>query len=464
MTPKPAIAIFDIGKTNKKLFLFDEQYRILHEQSKQFEEITDEDGDLCEDLPALTAWVCEQLDFVMRQEGVQLKALNFSTYGASFVHVDGQGRPVAPLYNYLKPFPEPLQKQFTERYGNETDFALDTASPPLGNLNSGLQLYLLKYVKPRLYEKVRYSLHLPQYMSYLVTGMPYSDITSIGCHTALWHFARNEYHPWVTGEGIDSRLAPLFPSDQLMPSKPAYGGLLTGAGLHDSSAALIPYLSYVTEPFVLISTGTWCITLNPFNQTTLTAAELQQDCLSYMEYRGKPVKASRLFAGYDHEQQIKRLASHFQVDTDAYKSVKFDPELMAKLQLNVPGDQQSGTVQTLMPESLFSKRALEAFSTYEEAYHQLIRDLMVQQVASADLVMKGQVTCKVFVDGGFSRNPVYMNLLAAAYPGVDVYAASVAQASAIGAAMAVHPHWNSQPLPADLVQLKHYPTNQAISI
>ena len=39
------IAVFDIGKTNKKFFLLDEGYQIVLERSVQFEEITDEEGD-----------------------------------------------------------------------------------------------------------------------------------------------------------------------------------------------------------------------------------------------------------------------------------------------------------------------------------------------------------------------------------------------------------------------------------
>ena len=44
----PVIALFDIGKTNKKLFLIDEQYRIVLEKTKQFAETTDEDGEPCD--------------------------------------------------------------------------------------------------------------------------------------------------------------------------------------------------------------------------------------------------------------------------------------------------------------------------------------------------------------------------------------------------------------------------------
>jgi sugar (pentulose or hexulose) kinase len=46
----PAILIFDVGKTNKKVLLFDEHYKLLQEENIQLNEITDEDGFPCEDV------------------------------------------------------------------------------------------------------------------------------------------------------------------------------------------------------------------------------------------------------------------------------------------------------------------------------------------------------------------------------------------------------------------------------
>src|SRR6185436_14045294 len=107
-----------------------------------------------------------------------------------------------------------------------------------------------------------------------------------------------------------------------------------GAGLHDSSAALIPYLTSFNEPFILVSTGTWCISLNPFNYSMLSDYELDQDCLCYLSYEGKPVKASRLFAGYEHEQQVKRLAIFFNKPVDHYTTVDCDVNLLKSLRNN----------------------------------------------------------------------------------------------------------------------------------
>lgn len=453
------IAIFDIGKTNKKLFLFDEQYKIVLEKSTQFDETQDEDGDNCEDLDLLNAWVTKTFEEVLNLPEFAIKALNFSTYGASFVHLNSSGKAIAPLYNYLKAYPEDLKKRFYDTYNGEQKFSQISASPVLGSLNSGMILYRLKYEKPELYAKIKYSLHLPQYLNFLFTGNFYSDITSIGCHTNLWDFTKNTYHRWVKEEGVDEKLTPIFPSNQVQTKNIAEHSLQVGVGLHDSSAALIPYLASFTEPFILLSTGTWCISLNPFNHIPLSAEELQYDCLSYMHYEGKPVKASRLFAGYEHEQQIKRLASHFNLANDYYKTVKCNDELLHRLresQLHGDDDHLREAKRPPLQESLFGSRDLTVFSNYEEAYHQLIIDIVSQQLIATELVLNNSPVKKLFVDGGFGKNEIFMKLLAAAFPTLEVYAASVAQATSLGAALAIHKHWNSQPLVENLIELKSF--------
>ncbi|HZE84531.1 MAG TPA: carbohydrate kinase, partial [Puia sp.] len=356
--------------------------------------------------------------------------------------------------------------EFYGRYGGEVTFSLLTASPVLGSLNAGMQLFRIKEEQPDLFGRIKCSLHLPQYLSWLVTGEACSDSTSIGCHTNLWNFSQHHYHEWVYRETIIDKLAPLFSSMSVLPVKawPDWpggtlesfaAGCVAGIGLHDSSAAMIPYMESSQEPFVLISTGTWCISMNPFNQAPLTVAELQKDCLCYMSYQGKPVKASRLFAGYEHEQQVKCLAAHFHKDPDYYSGIAFDPQLLSSLSI-AAFPNATGSKAPALHSSAFAERNLSSFTSYEEAYHRLLTDIMEQQVASTQLVLEGTDTKRIFVDGGFGRNQVYMHLLALAFPHIEVFAASIPQASAMGAALAIHRHWNSRPLPGDIIELKYY--------
>ena len=476
------IAILDVGKTNKKLLLFDEQYRIVWERSVAFDNATDEDGEPCEDLGQLTSWVGESLAMAAALADIRIRAVNFSAYGASLVHLGVDGQPVAPLYNYLKAYPETLRKKFYKSYGGEVTFSMLTASPVLGSLNSGMQLYRIKHQLPELYASIHCSLHLPQYLSYLLTGKAFSEVTSIGCHTNLWNFAQQHYHEWVYREGIIDKLAPIVPSTSVQPlgvgrATAITGGgarsiasgraaeIVAGVGLHDSSASIIPYLESFREPFVLISTGTWCITMNPFNDEPLTVAELQQDCLCYMSYLGRPVKAARLFAGHDHEQQVKRLADYFHVSPAIAATVAFDPACVDILragegQAVASGKarpaSRTGKVAHALKASVFGKRELAAFDNFGQAYHRLMMDIMEQQVASTRLVLHDTDVRRIFVDGGFGRNQVYMHLLAAAFPGMEVFAASIPQATAMGAALAIHSHWNKRILPGDIIELKYY--------
>lgn len=442
----PVVAVFDVGKTNKKLFLFDEHYRIVYEKSARFIETTDEDGDPCENLESLRLSVFDSLHQIFRKSEFDIKAINFTAYGASFVLIDEEGHPLAPLYNYLKAYPESLMQELHLQYGGAEEFSLSTASPILGSLNSGLQLYRLKRQRPELFEKLKCALHLPQYLSFLLSGQLYSDQTSIGCHTALWNFRDSDYHRWVKETGVEDKLAPIVKGDEVFDANFPGSTFKIGCGLHDSSSALIPYLTNFHEPFVLISTGTWCISLNPFNTQALTQAELQQDCLLYLSYNGNRVKASRLFAGQVHDVQGKRIADHFQVTTARYRNLDIDWTIIKELETTAISSELDA----------FAKLDLNQFPSYRHAYHALLLHLVKAQVRATDLVMTKGETTRIFVDGGFSKNAIYMNLLAREYPEIEVYAASMAQATAVGAALVIHAHWNTLPVPNDLIELRFF--------
>lgn len=438
----PVIAVFDIGKTNKKVLLFNDTYQVVYEYKTRLKETVDDDGEPCENVTALTRWVKRQYDVLRNHERYAIKAIHASTYGASFVYIDDAGKLTAPLYNYLKSYPPLLQKKLHKKYEGVKSFSTITASPSLGSLNSGLQLYRYKQEKKTAFEKIKYALHLPQYISFILTGKAYSDITSIGCHTALWDFKKNTYHKWVVNEGISKILAPLVACNIVAGYTPH--GIPVGVGLHDSSAALIPYFSTIKEPFILLSTGTWCISLNPFNKEPLTTQQLEQDCLCYLSFEGNAVKASRLFAGQEHEDEIKRLATHFKKNEKAYLKVPLDKELA------------SNVVSQYLPKKKkksFASQNVSLYKTYAEAYYNLLASLIARQVDSTNLILNNSIKT-LYVDGGFSHNPVYMYMLKCAYPHLQIYSATVAQATALGAALAMHEEWNKKKLPTSLIESK----------
>lgn len=463
MNRQNAILIFDIGKTNKKIFLFDEEYKVVFEQSQNFDEIKDEDGFPCENIEVLSKWIKEKYREFTLIKDLNILGVNFSAYGASMIHLGENKKPLTPLYNYLKPFPEKLENQFFEIYGNPESISKQTASPVLGSLNSGLQLYRLKYEQPKIYNQVKYTLHLPQYLSYIISAQPFSEITSIGCHTMLWDFENNNYHQWVYKEGIHAKFPPILQCSETIRIPNGEKEIQAGIGFHDSSSALIPYLISFKEPFILLSTGTWNISFNPFNHTLLSNYELNNDCLCYLNYSGKPVKASRLFAGYEHEEQVNRLAAHFNTPKEYYKTILFDACIVKKLLQNTSWHPLSSATGVL-EHPLFNKRSLQDFENYQQAYHELILDLIIQQVKSTKLVLNNTPVKNIFVDGGFSKNQVFMNLLACALPYNEIYASTTSYASASGAALAMHKHWNKNKIPSEIISLKPYIASNGIHL
>jgi sugar (pentulose or hexulose) kinase len=457
----PVTAIFDIGKTNKKFLLFDSNFEVVYQQYTKMEEVEDRDDDgyPCENLQMLVRWVKDQLKTAVQNEDFDIQALNFSTYGASLVHLDDKGKVVAPFYDYLKPYPEKLLQQFYEAYGGKEQFALETASPPMGMLNSGLQLYWLKHSKSSLYKKISSTLHFPQYLSYLFTGKLTAEYTSIGCHTAMWNYEKNCYHRWLEEERMLHLLPEIQPVTQ--PQEINFNGkkLNPGIGIHDSSAALIPYLLAIDEPFLLLSTGTWSVALNPFNEDSLTFEELERDCLCFMNKNGDQVKAARFLLGGEYDYQNKKLEKYFGRDKQAM-NIKPDFSLLKKLikENSLSKKLWLEKAHTSGPFSSEKYREWDPnqFASYEEAYHQLMLDLITIQAASIKLVEGAKPINRIIVTGGFSQNLFFLKLLASRFPQKEICTTSLSHISALGAAVVINNSSQTRQKLWKLLNLKHH--------
>jgi sugar (pentulose or hexulose) kinase len=452
----PVTAIFDIGKTNKKFFLFDDDYQEVYREYSKFEEITDEDGYPTENLPALHQWLKNLFDRILKDGEYEIKAINFSSYGASFVHLDGNGEVLTPLYNYTKPMPKEIIDDFFETYGSREKFYEETGSMNEGFLNSGMQLYWLKKTKPEIFDRIKYSLHLPQYLSYIFTRIPLSEYTSIGCHTALWDHFKKDYHDWVYEEGINLKFPPLVSTETSINMN--YNGkrIKIGVGIHDSSAALLPYIRSVKKPFLLVSTGTWSITLNPFTEDPLSIADLDFQAINYMRINAKAVKATRLFLGKEHEYQVQRLTRLFDVAKGTHKSISFDLDLYHELL-----DENHQIFKWKHLQNDGGQKEVDptvVFDNFTAAYHQLVMELTRKQVASIKAARGDEKIKRIYLDGGFSNNEIYVQLLSHHLRDMKLRTTSASLGSALGAAICIKDDTlNSKFLKKNYALEKHTP-------
>ena len=446
-------AVFDIGKTNKKFFLFDKDFKEVHKEYITFDEIVDEDGHPTENLPALQKWLKGVFDRILDAKEFQVKAINFSTYGASLVHIDENGNPLTPLYNYTKPLPEHIITSFFEDYGPKDTFLKTTGCGDLSMLNSGLQLYWIKKDQPEIFKKIKYSLHLPQYLSYIFTGIPLSEYTSIGCHTALWDYNKKDYHHWVYNEGIDTVLPPIVSTETSINMNYNGNRIKIGVGIHDSSAALLPYVRSIKKKFVLVSTGTWSIVFNPFTEQVEEITD-DEDSLNYMRINGKAVKATRMFLGNEYKVQVAKLDKQYGVDDAYHRKVKFDYDTYFEIMQDF---EHIFKWESISDKNMPAKTSIP-YDKYEHAYHHLMIELVLLQIECIRKALGHNNIAKIYVDGGFSNNDIYIKLLSHHFRGKKLRTTEASLGSALGAAISISDtKLNSKFLKKNYALKKHVP-------
>lgn len=181
--------------------------------------------------------------------------------------------------------------------------------------------------------------------------------------------------------------------------------------------------------------------MNPFTRESLTPDELERDCLNYLTIHGEPVKSSRLFLGHELDHQLQTLNKLFDRDTKYYKKIGLNSGFLRAV--------EGGAVDNLYyPETLDNKALVgdvfrsvkwdpSSCSSYEEAYHHVMWGLVRIQVASIRLALGNSPIKKIFVDGGFVDNAIYISLLRHSLPGFTVEASHAPLGSAYGAAAVV---------------------------
>ena len=426
------IAVFDIGKTNKKILLFDASFQVVSRNATRFEELLDDDTYPCDDIAAIENWILEEIKSIQVEKKYNIKAINFSTHGATLVYLDAQGNRIGAVYNYTKPLTGFDFSSFYQANGGVDAFSRKTASPAYGMLNTGLQMYWLKNAKPYLYKKVKTILHYPQYLSYLFTKQPTADFTSIGAHTATWDFDQMRYHDWLQKESI-SLPEPSHGKDAILSAVNGQD-IYIGSGAHDSSASIVPLLEKNKgNEFILLSTGTWVLTMNPFSKEILTKEQLNNNCLCFMTPEKQMVKSSMQFLGHVHEEYLRALSHYFKVEIKHHLSIQLDEDTSVAI---LTKNEHFFLKEPIGTDFKATPDSLKQFETYQAAYYQLMFEICEVINRSIELVLDQNNRLEtIYISGGFILNPIFIDFICKLKSEYNVRISDVKNESALGAAL-----------------------------
>lgn len=285
-------------------------------------------------------------------------------------------------------------------------------------------------------------------------GQPCEDIPSItgwmeGClrgvvGTSLYRFAGLNL---AAGEDSLPKLEKALAA--IVKSGIAGDAAFSGKGINSTAASLVPYLKGSDRPFILVSTGTWCTFMNPFE----TGHPGGENAGTLITAGDRKVKISQFRLGEIHDRNVTRLDDHFGVTGELYKTIKIKHKKIGKIQAN-----RRGRVffRHGIPEGHTDTLAdLSHFLTYADAYHQMMYDLVDECLAAyREIVTEGDTTEIVYVTGGFALNDTFVRTLAARIPEKRVYASTIEYATALGAAMEVYSQAFDAGLPAVYLGLK----------
>jgi len=443
--PDPVVAVFDIGKTNKKLAAYSPTFDVLDEQRTDIS-TCEWHGLETEDTDAMLDWLRDGLSSLGSRFDV--RAIAISGHGATFGLLDETGELALPVISYTTEQGADVQDEFYETYGAADDLHRATATADIGFANMAKVLHYIKTRHPSEWARAKRGLFWAPFFAHALTGQCALEPTFPGNHTYLWDFERGDWSDVARALGADT----LF-QNRMQPSWEAAGtlseswskacGLATDcpvtAGVHDSNANLLPYFARQSGDFVLLSTGTWNVTMRPGGSPVLSAEEIKRRIFFNQDVYSRPVRTALMTAGLDYDT--------FGAFTDASDAQDFEAlaHVVDRADLFViPGVMPGASAFPDATPAVISKGqtwTLDAlqdgakrFDDLGQAYFAAINLGLAIATADGLSALNLAPGCTVYIEGGFAKNESFCQVLASLCPDLSISLSSETEGTSLGAA------------------------------
>lgn len=447
-------AVIDIGMTNKKVAIYDESLHQVDVAYKSFEPVMVE-GLPTHDLAGMEAWFLERLADAASK--YPIKAISVTAHGATFVCVDSDGTPCVPCVFYTHEPGDAFHDRFYEKFGDPVSLQQTTGTPSFkAMINSAQGLYFASERFPEGFAKTVHVLDLPQYWGFRLTGKAAAEGTYVGCHTYLWDWTKNEWSSVARSLGIADKLPKKVsaPWDVLGTVTEAVAGrtglasdVAVTVGIHDSNSSLLPHFAVNGETrFMLNSTGTWCVVMNPVKEYGFKKDELGKVVFFNRSAFGSPVKTAIFLGGREFEDWSKLAsragATRPTFDATAYNGVLAGRRAFILPELVAGSGQFPGSRPCIVEDGkryeyediVSGKSVPPCLADGSVFYPVLAASLAIQTLVALERAgIDG--TKKIFTEGGFRKDAAFAAILSQALPENRCYLTDIAEATALGAAI-----------------------------
>ena len=446
------VAVIDIGKTNKKVAIYDAALNQLEHVQEAFSAAPGPDGILHEPVAAIWTWLKRQLRELHARHGFD--AISVATHGATIACLDCDGELALPVVAYDHGLDDKAQQAldagFYRLCGDPLELQAETGTCDLPLLiNAAKAIYFYKSYYPDGLARTTSIVNYPQYWAHLLTGRIAAEPTFTFNHSYLHNIRTRGPSRAAQALGVADLVARRFVSPWHVVGR-LHGRLQAElglppvrvvAGIHDSNAALLPYLvKHASRDFVLNSTGTWCVAMHAVDGVTYAPEELGRKIIFNVDALGGFQKTSFLMGGQEYDHYHGLIGG----EHGSFDAARVNEALAAVDQAFVPGAFPSqfpavsgGAVagdEQFSLSDLADGRRPAWFADPTRAHDLLNASLAIQTTVALEATGVNPGTT-IFVEGGFRNNPSYLAMLSALYPNQRVVCTSLEQATAVGAAL-----------------------------
>lgn len=413
------IALIDIGKTNARVCFLDPGTGAEIWSARRPNAVVHTSLGRELDVIAIESWLTSALRDAPHKERVGTIVPVAHAAAAVLVDADGQTL-AAPDYE------DACYEKVSAAYVRERDPYESTFSPdlPLG-LNLGRQLFYVEHEHAELFARTASVLLYPQYWAWRFSGVPTSEITSLGCHSDLWRPQEMSFSALARRRRWTRLLPPMrFAGDSLGPLTNAMAqatGLdprcKVACGIHDSNCSYLKFLvgRPPRDPFTLISSGTWSVVMA--HHADLRRLREDRDMLANVDAFGSSVATARFMGGREYEAIA---GADDPPDLDALVHVLRRGSLA--LPAFASGGPFCGHRGRLINTSELTGTQRASLAT---VYTALMCDLLIESLGAQG---------EVLVDGPLTTNPLFGSLLIACAPARKVWLGTDAGGAARAAA------------------------------
>ena len=170
--------------------------------------------------------------------------------------------------------------------------------------------FILIESKPFIFNKTKYILTLPQYVSWIFSKKPCSEISFLGNQTHLWNHKNNSFSSLVTKMNIRDKFPPIKKAWEkigfyLLDERIKDNKIKIINGIHDSDASYLLFAKSKFKKFNLVSSGTQIVVMNSF--TSPKCLVDGKEMYAGLDVFGKVVPTIRFMGGREYEILNKKL-------------------------------------------------------------------------------------------------------------------------------------------------------------